>query len=153
MHLKTQWLKHAEQVKKACKTILECAGADIIGADEKAGNIAQNNFMEIMYSGPTFRKFSYTWKFTPKSPKEAMDIDKIIRTFKFHMLPEMSPDKLGRYYILPAEFDIFYMFRGDENTFINKISSCVCTGVDVKLYTTTISIVKTNKWKKWCTNV
>lgn len=121
----------AEQVKKAAKQSLSAAGADIIGAAEKAGNIAQNNFLEVMYSGPTFRKFSYTWKFTPKSPDEAIEIDKIIRTFKFHMLPEMSPDKLGRYYILPAEFDIFYMFRGDENTFINKISSCVCTGVDV----------------------
>ena len=126
----------AEQVKKAAKQSLSAAGADIIGAAEKAGNIAQNNFMEIMYSGPTFRKFSYTWKFTPKSPREAKEIDKIIRTFKFHMLPEMSPDKMGRYYILPAEFDIFYMFRGDENTWINKITSCVCTGVDVN-YTPT----------------
>ena len=52
------------------------------------------------------------------------------------MLPEMSPDKMGRYYILPAEFDIFYMFRGDENTWINKITSCVCIGVDVN-YTPT----------------
>ena len=75
--------------------------------------------------------FSYTWKLTPKSPQEAIEIDKIIRTFKFHMLPEIKPETAGRYYILPAEFDIFYMFRGDENTYLNRITSCVCTGVDV----------------------
>ena len=51
----------AEQVKKAAKQSLSAAGADIIGAAEKAGNIAQNNFLEVMYSGPTFRKFSYTY--------------------------------------------------------------------------------------------
>tara|TARA_B100000131_G_scaffold309504_1_gene340079 strand:+ start:443 stop:1648 length:1206 start_codon:yes stop_codon:yes gene_type:complete len=121
----------AEQVKKAAQSSLSAAGADIIGASEKLGNIAQNNFLEVMYSGPAFRKFSYTWKLTPKSPQEAIEIDKIIRTFKFHMLPEIKPETAGRYYILPAEFDIFYMFRGDENTYLNRITSCVCTGVDV----------------------
>ena len=121
----------AEQVKKAAQSSLSAAGADIIGASEKLGNIAQKNFLEVMYSGPAFRKFSYTWKLTPKSPQEAIEIDKIIRTFKFHMLPEIKPETAGRYYILPAEFDIFYMFRGDENTYLNRITSCVCTGVDV----------------------
>ena len=47
------------------------------------------------------------------------------------MLPEKKAQSLGRYYILPAEFDIFYMFRGEENTWFNKISSCVLINADV----------------------
>ena len=55
----------------------------------------------------------------------------IIKLFKFHMSPELPDDDLGRYFIPPAEFDLFYMFRGDQNTFLNKISSSVLTNMDV----------------------
>ena len=87
--------------------------------------------MEVMFSGLGFRKFSYTWKFSPKSPAESAEVDKIIRTFRFHMLPEKKGKSLGRYYVLPAEFDIFYMFRGEENTWMNKVTSAVCINCDV----------------------
>ena len=40
-------------------------------------------------------------------------------------------DDFGRYYIVPAEFYIFYMFRGDENEFFNKIATSVLVNMDV----------------------
>ena len=78
-----------------------------------------------------FRKFSFNWKFTPKSPEEAIKVRDIIQLFKFHMSPELPEDDLGRFFIPPAEWDIFYMFRGDENDFLNKITSCVLTNMDI----------------------
>ena len=47
------------------------------------------------------------------------------------MSPELPEDDLGRFFIPPAEWDIFYMFRGDENDFLNKITSCVLTNMDI----------------------
>jgi len=121
----------AEQAKKLAKDAFAQSGNDVIGAQQKMDNLASNNFMEVMFGGVGFRKFSYTWKFSPKTPQESAEVDKIIRTFRFHMLPEKKKGTLGRYYVLPSEFDIFYMFRGEENTWFNKISTCVLINADV----------------------
>ncbi len=120
----------AEKARQLAKTAFAQSGNDVIGAQQKMNNLATNNYMEVMFSGLGFRKFSYTWKLSPKTPEESDEIDKIIRTFRFHMLPEKKGN-LGRFYTLPAEFDIFYMFRGEENTWFNKISTCVLTNADV----------------------
>ena len=48
------------------------------------------------------------------------------------MLPELPESgDFGRYYVVPAEFDIFYMFRGDENSYFNKIATSVLVNMDV----------------------
>ena len=104
---------------------------DALGTVDKLSNQAVNNFLEAMFTGVGFRKFSYTYRFTPRDEQEASMVDKIIRTFKFHMLPEYNRQTSGRYFTVPSEFDIFYMYRGDENTWMNKIYTCVCTGVDI----------------------
>ena len=104
---------------------------DMNAARNKLENRAANNFLESTFTGLAFRKFSFSWKFTPKSPDEAKQVMKIIRTFKFHMLPELKGGEYGRWYTSPAEFDIFYMFRGDENEWINKIQTCVLRNMDV----------------------
>ena len=107
-------------------------GGDIMGAYDKISNRAMNNFLETTFTGVGFRKFSYIWKFSPKNIKEVYTAENIIRTFKFHMLPELPDDKnYGRYYVVPSEFDIFYMFRGDENTWMNKIQTSVLVNMEV----------------------
>jgi hypothetical protein len=59
----------------------------------------------------------------PKNAAETKAVFEIIKTFKFHMHPEMSSG--GLYYIHPSEFNIQYYFKGEENKFYNKISTCV----------------------------
>ena len=112
-------------------TVSAAGGGDLNAARYKLSNRAQNNFLEATFTGLQFRKFSFNWKFTPKSPEEAKQVMKIIKTFKFHMLPEMKGGSAGRWYGVPAEFDLFYMFRGDENEWINKIQTCVLKNMDV----------------------
>ena len=104
---------------------------DIRGGYDKLSNRQMNQFLESMFTGIGFRKFSYMFKFTPKSVKEAQEVDAIIRMFKFHMLPELPMNDFGRYFKIPSEFDMHYMFRGEENTFLNKIATCVCLNVDI----------------------
>ena len=107
-------------------------GGDALGAYDKISNRAMNNFLETTFTGVDFRKFSYTWKFAPKNVDEVFQVEKIIKLFKFHMLPELpKDDQYGRYYTVPSEFDIFYMFRGDENTWMNKIQTSVLVNMEV----------------------
>ena len=122
----------AHQVERAGLGAIGAAlGGDLNSARDKLSNRAQNNFLEATFTGLDFRKFSFSWKFTPKSPQEAKQVQKIIKKFKFHMLPEIKGGDHGRWFTTPAEFDLFYMFRGDENTWINKIQTCVLQNMEV----------------------
>ena len=127
------WLEMGiEDVQRAiAKGVSAIVGGDIASAVDKISNRAQNRYLESLFDSIGFRKFSYTYKFTPKSPEESLKVREIIRLFKFHMSPELPEDDLGRFFIPPAEWDIFYMFRGDENDFLNKITSCVLTNMDL----------------------
>ena len=116
----------------AAKAASALMGGDALAAYDKYSNRAMNNFLETTFKGVGFRKFSYTWKFAPKSTEEVLAAQEIIKTFKFHMLPELPESgDFGRYYVVPAEFDIFYMFRGDENSYFNKIATSVLVNMDV----------------------
>ena len=53
----------AEQAKKLAKDAFAQSGNDVIGGMQKMDNLATNNFMEVMFGGVGFRKFSYTLKF------------------------------------------------------------------------------------------
>ena len=122
----------AQNVEKAALGMAGVlVGGDLNAARNKLSNRAQNQFLEATFTGLDFRKFSFSWKFTPKSPQEAKQVQKIIKTFKFHMLPEIKGGSHGRWFTTPAEFDLFYMFRGDENSWINKIHTSVLMNMEV----------------------
>ena len=118
--------------RAGAKLTSQIVGGDALGAFDKISNRAMNNFLETTFTGVDFRKFSYSWKFAPKNVDEVFMVERIIKLFKFHMLPELpNDDQFGRYYVVPSEFDIFYMFRGDENTWMNKIQTSVLVNMEV----------------------
>ena len=105
---------------------------ELKAARDKLSNQAENPFLETFFKGIDMRKFQFSWQFRPKSPDEVREVQKIIKTFKFHSLPELpGGQRHGRYFTVPATWDIFYMYRGDENGWINKIATCVCGSVAV----------------------
>ena len=88
--------------------------------------------MEMAFKGIDKRKFSYTFKMLPRSEKEANEVKKIIDMFKFHMLPEMlDRNSRGRLMSYPSTFDIKYMYMGNDNTYLNKVSECYLESMDV----------------------
>ena len=92
-----------------------------------------SNRMEVAFTGLEKRKFNYTFKMIPRSQKEAEEIRAIIFAFKANMLPELDGDyEKGRRMIIPNTFDIKYMYQGDENQYLNKISTCVLENLNVK---------------------
>jgi len=103
----------------------------------KALGVAVNPRQEQFYTGPQFRSFSYAFDFWPRSQQELDAASNIISLFKYHSAPGMESKSAGRMFIVPSEFEIHYMHVSKdsdtavENTYMNKISKCVCTSVDV----------------------
>ena len=92
-----------------------------------------SNRVEVAFTGLEKRKFNYTFKMTPRSEEEAEEIRAIIFAFKANMLPELDGDyEKGRRMVIPNTFDIKYMYQGDENQYLNKISTCVLENLNVK---------------------
>ena len=94
--------------------------------------ILVSNRMELVFDSVTKRQFTYTFNFYPKSEKEAIEVDKIIRVFRANMLPTRVGDitlvnNLG----VPNEFNIDYMYKGQQNSFMNRIGNCVLSDMDV----------------------
>jgi len=88
--------------------------------------------MEMMFEGVGRRSFSFTFDFLPKSEAEAKTVEQIIYTFKENMMPSYTNATTRREMEIPNTFDIQYMYQDTENGFINKISECFLTTVDVQ---------------------
>ena len=118
--------------KGALKLTSFLGSGDPVGQLNKMINEAPNPALEAIFQNIDFRTFSYNFRFTPRSENEVRVVDDIVRLFKFHASPErMAGEKVGRHLRMPAEFDIFYMYQGTQNTWFPMIHSCVCNGVKV----------------------
>ena len=95
---------------------------------DKALGIAINPHEEMFFKKPLFRSFDYVFDFYPKNKLEMEDVQKIIMLFKYHMHPSIS-DNI--HFKVPSEFEIHYAYLGQENEYLNKISTCVLKNMDV----------------------
>ena len=108
---------------------------DITGFANKAFGRATNPYMEVIFQNVPLRTFSYNFTFSPRNADETDDVKKIIKMFRFHMLPELKGSNV-RYMTLPSTFDIHYMYQfsrdtAEENSFYSKIATCVLTSCAV----------------------
>ena len=108
----------------------ELVGAEGVEAlAKKAFGEASNPYMEVLFDQMQLRTFTYNFNFAPRNEKEALEVQKIIQLFRFHMAPELRPD-VNRYVGLPSQFDIHYMYLSkdgvaSENNYYNRIATCV----------------------------
>lgn len=115
---------------KAIAAVAEVAGAEgVAGLAKKAFGEADNPYMEVLFDAMSLRTFTYNFKFAPRNETEALEAQKIIQLFKFHMAPELRPG-INRFLGIPSTFDIHYMFlskngMASENSFYNRIATCV----------------------------
>ena len=108
---------------------------DLKSLANKAFGRATNPYMEVLFNKAEMRTFDYNFTFTPRSEDETLDVQKIIKMFRFHMMPELRGSN-SRFLTLPSTFDIHYMYQmtpslARENQFYNKIATCVLTNCDV----------------------
>ena len=104
-----------------------------VGANVQAratGNVVNPN-LELLFSGPRLRTFAFNFKFTPRSDVEALEIKKIIKTFKRNMAPQRSSQ--GIFLKTPRVFKLEYIYN-DTNTqhpYLNKLKPMAMTSFGV----------------------
>ena len=96
--------------------------------DLASGKVS-NPYKEQLFNSIGFRQFAFAYKFTPRNSNEYENVKQIIQLFKYHMHPENDPTGLFLEY--PSEFDIKYMYRGDENKELSRISTCALTDIKI----------------------
>ena len=119
-------------IRQGLKGIANIPGfGGALEAKEMMSGVIFADRMELAFKGIGKRKFSYEFKMMPRSQAEADEIKKIIYAFKFNMMPEYEGDTKGRKLIVPNTFDIQYMYQNAENSYLNKVSTCVLESMDV----------------------
>ena len=78
-----------------------------------------NPNLELLFDKPTLRPFTFTFKMSARSKKEADQIVKIIRFFKQGMAPRRSVGNL--FLLAPHTFQVHYLAKGlKEHPYIGK---------------------------------
>ena len=94
------------------------------------GKILNPN-LELLFQGPSLRKFNYNFQFTPREKREANLVRKIIRFFKKNMAVQTDDSKL--FLMTPNVFKLKYIFKsGQDHPFLNKIKMCALTNCAVQ---------------------
>lgn len=92
----------------------------------------KNPHMEFLFKSINPRTFQYEFKFTPKSASEAQTVKQIIQKFRMHAAPSISETTaFGVYWNYPSTFDIVFISNGNENSYINKVSTCALSAINV----------------------
>ena len=122
-----------------------------------SGNIITPH-MELMFEGVGRREFSFSFVMIPKSPPEAVMIEKIVKEFKLGMHPDYTEKSImgftggqtsedeqdmgvwnpvqgsilkTRAMTFPSVFEIEYFYKGAPSNHLHKISTCYLTKMDV----------------------
>jgi hypothetical protein len=92
-----------------------------------------NPNLELLFSGPALRTFSFQFKMNAREAAESREIVKIIRFFKQGSAAQRSASNL--FLKTPHTFKIQYLHRGpgddNDNPFMNKIKECALQSVAV----------------------
>ena len=128
------------QIKPALASlVLKQAGFEVSPESilARGFGIVPNSNMELLFTGPTLRDFTFAYRMSPRSKEEARNVKRIIRFFK----QGSAARKLnatggagGRSTFLgtPNVFKLRYMTTGDkEISGLNKFKICALRGITV----------------------
>ena len=93
------------------------------------GQILNQN-MELLFNGVNLRSFKFSFKLTPRGPKEAEQVKLIINAFKRAMAP-----KLGKgqpiFLETPDVFNLTYKKGNSKHPFLHTFKQCALTDMSV----------------------
>jgi hypothetical protein len=102
-------------------------GANVAG---RAFGATFNNNLELLFSNPNLRTFSFTFSFYPRGEGEAVIVRKIIRAFKQSMSVKRSQTSL--LLKAPHTFAISYVTAGGKaQPYLNSFKECALTSCSV----------------------
>jgi len=108
----------------------KAVSANILGRS----GVAINPNLELLFSGPGLRSFSYNFRFTPREELEAQEIRDIIKVFKKGMAPRRTEGHM--FLNVPNVWSIKYIHNSqNKNTevhpYLNKIKTCALKSFNV----------------------
>jgi len=113
---------NAGPIKEAVRSYFVEAATGTNNLLSRTRGAVLNPNMELLFNGPQLRPFSFTFKLSPRSKKEAESVRSIIRFFKQGMSPIRTESNL--FLKAPHTFQIQYLHKKEEHKFINKIKEC-----------------------------
>jgi len=96
----------------------------------RGAGIVPNSNMELLFQSPALRSFSFTYRLSPRSAKEARIVRRIIRFFKQGMAAKKKLGKAGAasfFLGTPNVFKLSYKNRGNPITGVNRFKICALT--------------------------
>ena len=125
--------ENSGEVKKAIASVFAGQAAGVQGLLTRTTGAVINPNLELLFSGPTLRPFSFNFKLSARSAEEGREILKIIRFFKQGMAPIRSQSNL--FLKSPHTFRIQYLDRrsGEKDHFaLNKFKECALQSFNVQ---------------------
>ena len=114
---------------QATKLFLAQEAAGVQGLLSRATGAIINPNLELLFNGPQLRSFSFTFRMSPRSEKEAIVVKNIIRFFKQGMSVKTTKDNV--FLKSPNVFDIKYKTGDAYHPSINRIKTCALLGCDI----------------------
>ena len=109
--------------KEGFKQLFAAKASGVTGLLQRTKGATINPNLELLFNEPTLRPFSFSFKLSARSKKEAQTIVKIIRFFKQGMAPIRTESNL--FLLAPHTFQIHYLLRGTgEHPYIGKMKEC-----------------------------
>ena len=99
------------------------------GLLSRVAGLAVDSSLELLFNGPSLREFSFSFKMTPRSKKEAEMVRSIIRTFKQAMSVKRSQSVL--LLKAPHTFRISYLTSTKDHPYLNRFKECALTNCSV----------------------
>ena len=120
-----------DRTKEQIKAYFAGQAVGNAGVGTRATGQVINPNLELLFSGPNLRSFSFNFTLTPRDPQEAEVVRKMVRAMKRNMTPQRSSEAL--FLKSPRVFQLEYIY-GEGNTphpFMNKFKPCACTSFNV----------------------
>jgi len=90
-----------------------------------------NPMLELLYSSPAFRQFTFEFMFYPRDEREALEVQNILERLRFHQAPELDGGSAGLLLIPPSEFELSFYYGGRPNPNLPAIGRCVLQNISV----------------------
>lgn len=122
----------------AVSTIAGVAGYEVSPESmlSRGFGIAPNSNLELLFTGPSLRQFTFAYRMSPRNEKEAKAVRNIIRFFKQGMSPRKQSStsgSAGSFFLgTPNIFQLKYTYNGtNQIKGLNRFKNCALTGFSV----------------------
>ena len=127
----------SEDTKTALGTYIAGQASGAQNLMTRTTGAIMNPNMELLFTSPSMRNFSFAFTLAPRSREEAKTVIKIIRFFKQGMAPIRSKSRL--FLKSPHTFRLAYKRNGSENSgfgvndhpYLNKFKECAMSSFGV----------------------